>query len=153
MPAVLGGVYGKLTVIKDSGRRSKSRGIIWSCQCSCGGFVEVWGADLVRGTTKSCGCISHGKPTHGLSLTKEYRTYQNMKQRCNNKKSINYKYYGGRGICCEFHTFESFYDEVGKAPSLEHSIDRVDNNGHYTVGNCRWATKTEQQLNRRNNIS
>lgn len=82
----------------------------------------------------------------------EYRAWQNMKHRCYNPNHASYKNYGARGIkvCDEWmHDFTAFYRELGPRPSDNHSIDRIDNDGHYEPGNVRWATRTMQQYNRR----
>lgn len=79
----------------------------------------------------------------------EYRIYNHIKDRCNNPNDKAYRHYGGRGIEIKFKTFDEFYESVGQRPSLKHSIDRLDNDGHYEDGNLRWATKREQNLNQR----
>jgi hypothetical protein len=83
----------------------------------------------------------------------EYLAWDHMKQRCFNPNSKNYKHYGGRGIkVCDrwVNSFENFYNDMGAKPSKEHSIDRINNDGNYEPGNCRWATNIEQQRNRTN---
>ena len=90
----------------------------------------------------------HGGAVKNRSVP-EYRAYINAKTRCSNPNVPNYKYYGGRGIEFRFKTFEEFIKSVGLRPSAEHSLDRIDVNGHYEVGNLRWATRSEQQHNRR----
>ena len=93
--------------------------------------------------------IKHGesKPT-----TKEYRAWFSIIARCTNKKNIGYHLYGGRGIkvCDQWrNSYSAFLLDVGRAPSPEHSIDRINNDGNYEPGNCKWSTRLEQTHNRR----
>lgn len=97
--------------------------------------------------------LSHiGKPptkkTHGLSKTPTYRTWESMKRRCS---SMN-KNYGARGIkvCQRWNRFENFFADMGLRPAGK-TLDRIDVNGNYEPGNCRWATQSEQMLNTRKN--
>lgn len=95
----------------------------------------------------------HFNTKHGMSGSKEYGAWRNMRKRCYDPKHKSYKYYGARGIsvCNEWNkSFINFYLFIGKAPSKKHSIDRIDNDGNYEPGNVMWATKKQQVLNRRN---
>lgn len=80
-----------------------------------------------------------------------YGVWATMLQRCNNPNNTNYHKYGGRGIkvCEEWLSFDKFIGDMGTRPSLEYTIDRIDNNKGYNVSNCRWATKITQSINRR----
>ena len=85
--------------------------------------------------------------------SKEYRAWQNLRNRCNNKKYYLFHRYGGRGIkvCCRWDSYNNFISDMGRAPSKNHSIDRVDNDLGYNPDNCKWSTYIEQANNRINN--
>lgn len=97
--------------------------------------------------------------SHGLEKTREYRIWSGMKTRCYNPNVTHYEHYGGRGIkiCDRWrNSFTNFYNDMGKAPTEYHSIDRRNSNGDYTPTNCRWATPQEQAINhnlQKNNTS
>jgi len=95
--------------------------------------------------------ITHGNQTHGMTSSPEHISWKGMKQRCLNKNNPAYNRYGGRGIkiCNEWmHSFDSFYHDMGPKTKNK-SLDRIDNDGNYESGNCRWATSSEQARNRR----
>lgn len=88
--------------------------------------------------------------THGCYRTVEYRAWKCMKGRCYNARADRYKHYGARGItvCTRWrNSFENFLADMGKRPSIEHSLGRKDNDGNYEPGNCRWETRIEQARN------
>ena len=122
-------------------------------------MTVVLGANLKRGTTRSCGCLAlevwAANPVkHGLEGTHVYRAWQRMKARCTDQRRDAYKHYGGRGItvCSQWRdNFLAFYEHVGRPPSRSHSLERVDVNGNYEPGNVTWATPKEQCNNRRSN--
>ena len=91
---------------------------------------------------------------HGHSYSTEYKIWQGIHQRCCNPKASGYARYGGRGVVVapEWGTFEAFLRDMGHRPSLLHSLDRRANDGPYSKDNCRWATGSEQQNNRRDNV-
>lgn len=155
--------FGRLVVIRQGKivRREYSYGwmteVYWICACDCGAETEVAAKRLRNGQSKSCGCLRVEKSaenfrTHGESKGPEYKSWLHMNERCNNPSSGSFENYGGRGILCKFNTFDEFLEHVGKRPSKKHSIDRIDNDGHYEPGNVRWAVKTTQIRNRSNTV-
>lgn len=154
---ITGQKYGRLTALSDVGKDIRN-GRVWRCLCECGNYVNVPSNKLRQNHTRSCGCwknesASDRFKTHGQSRrTPEYRTWSAMKTRCTNPNAQHYDKYGGRGISISprwVDNFDNFYEDMGPKPSPKHSIDRIDVNGNYEPGNCRWATKTEQSRNTR----
>jgi hypothetical protein len=154
-----GQIFGRLVVSHRYGNDGKNT--TWLCNCECNGpksaNVIVQTYNLRMGKTVSCGCLRKEKVAisakrHGMRGTKVYKTWINIKDRCYNPKAEAYKNYGGRGITVDDHwkeSFENFYNDMGSPPSDEHSIERNDVYGNYTLSNCRWATTTEQSNNKR----
>lgn len=160
----IGTTFGRLTVvgeaepIVDKSGRNHSGSIV---RCECGTERTVRNSRLRSGETASCGCLRAEKSvelgrscaTHQLSKSAEHNTWISMTYRCRNENHVSFKNYGGRGITvCDrwLNSFEAFLEDMGPRPSSEHSIDRIDNDGNYEPGNCRWATVMEQGRNKRN---
>lgn len=148
--------FGRLVIDGYAGVRGAGRGqTIWLCRCDCGSTTSVAAGHLRCGHTRSCGCLRTGPPaskTHGKRRTPEYGTWSKMVQRCINPRDRAFVYYGGRGIgvCDRWRqSFEAFLADVGPRPSPNHSIDRINNDGHYEPSNVRWATDLEQGRNTR----
>lgn len=150
----LGLRFGRLTVLERLPRKSKTdTNARWLCRCDCGRATTVYGQDLKRGRTQSCGCLqAEVRMQHGMAHTPVYAVYKQMLQRCENPNSQAYENYGGRGIkvCDEWHTFEKFFADMGDRPK-GFSIDRIDVNGNYCKENCRWVVSKVQNNNKRNN--
>ena len=128
------------------------------CVCElCGKKVFVEKRNLISGNSKTCGCTRRSAMTksvtkHGLSKSPESTAWRKTKDKCFNNKNPDFKYYGGRGrVMCERwrNYFENFFADMGPRPSQKHSIDRINNDGNYEPGNCRWATRKIQSMNTR----
>jgi hypothetical protein len=159
MPAKLdltGKRFGRLVTVRHAqevaGPKAATR---WECICDCGTHLLASTRSLRSGHTKSCGCLQKERVTqrstrHGLTKTPTWRAWRAMVARCTVSTNASYPSYGGRGIsvCPRWRQFENFLADMGDRPSGT-TIDRVDNDGNYEPANCRWATREQQDSNKR----
>lgn len=125
------------------------------CKCECGNTTNVTLPNLI--STLSCGCMRKKisrdvNIRHNMCKSPEYRSWRAMKARCLNSNHYSFKNYGGRGIKIHklwIDSFEIFIDDMGKRPTLNHTLDRIDNDGNYEPNNCRWATYKQQAQNKK----
>ena len=155
--------FGKLVVREiapDHTTPDGHRRVQWLCQCDCGGLVTVLAHQLCRPNgTWSCKCVrnvSNGESDYKRGkMTSEWRTWSGLFERCYNPNHNSFHRYGGRGItvCDRWReSYKNFLEDMGRKPTPQHSIDRVDGNKGYEPLNCRWATKKEQGETKRNTV-
>lgn len=152
--------FGRLTVIERAPNRN-GKITQWLCECECGTELVVQAVHLRTGHTRSCGCLkrdmiaSTGRAnlTHGhrIANSRTYETWRAMIRRCELPTNDNYRYYGAKGVrvCSRWrNSFEAFLEDMGERPAGK-TIDRINPEGNYEPGNCRWATPLEQRHNQR----
>lgn len=154
---LLGQKFGRLIVLSEA--PSRGRHYYWACACECGRQTTVCTTHLRSGKIDNCSCkkserISVKIRTHGQSHSPEFNSWASMWDRCTNKNNKSYSRYGSRGIsvCERWDSFENFLADLGKRPSIKHSLNRLKNDGNYEPGNCTWSTKKEQANNRRSSL-
>lgn len=137
------------------------------CRCErCGAVCAPTVKVLRNGSAISCGCWrAERKTTHGMHRRPEYRVWADMLSRCRNPHDDQYRNYGGRPggairVCRRWESFENFMSDMGQRPPGRtvggmplYTLDRIDNEGGYEPGNCRWATWHEQKKNQRRRMA
>jgi hypothetical protein len=149
---------GCLVVVRQHPER-RLRKVQWVCRCDCGGERLVVSSELQKQKVTRCVACRQRQlegndynRQHGLTNSSTYKSWRSMKDRCTRASHHAWDNYGGRGIqVCQrwLNSFEAFLADVGERPSLELSLDRIDNDGHYEPGNVRWATALQQRHNQR----
>lgn len=161
---IAGVKFNKLTAIKKV--NSRSLRTFWLFRCDCGIEKEIDSAHVRYGKIQSCGCYLQSilsdnakkyiaplagivNTTHGMSKKKVYAIWKTMRDRCKNSNNKDWRHYGGAGVtvCERWGKFENFYADMGEPNGL--TLDRINPNGNYEPSNCRWATWSEQNLNKR----
>lgn len=147
----------RLTAL-GAARRTTYGKWLWHYRCACGNEFTALKNNVAAGKTTSCGCARRQNSKkvnwkHGGCKNKSFSVWYNMLQRCENSEHRMWKHYGQRGItvCDRWKSYENFRSDMGEPPDgME--LDRIDNDGHYSIDNCRWSTRSQQNRNKRNTL-
>ena len=139
-------------VIKTHIEHCKKYRSYFNVVCECGEESSPAAYHVINGFTSACKFCAPKK--HGHYKTSTYRVWSGARNRCFNPKNKDYKNYGARGIsmCERWNKFENFLEDMGEKP-INLTLDRINNEGNYEPGNCRWATLSQQRRNQRNKKS
>lgn len=159
MKCNIGDKFGRLTVLEKTSLRNMAQA---TCMCECGNKITVYSANLIRGKTRSCGCLYKESrllinKTHGETHDRLYGIWTNMKTRCYNEKASEWKYYGGKqiSVCPEWKESYENFAKWAKSNGYDEklTIDRKEGDKNYTPSNCRWADYYTQNQNKSDNIN
>lgn len=149
--------FDRWTVL-DFSHRNKRGSAFWLCRCECGKEKRIYGSELVRGKTRSCGCLiadtaRKNNTKHGMSAHPAYWVWRSMRDRCRLPTHQAWRNYGGRGItvCDRWLDFPNFWEDMGATYAEGLTLDRINNAGGYCKENCRWVTSQIQGNNKRTN--
>lgn len=153
--------FNRLTAVSFHHRDDKL--YFWTFKCDCGNETVTNSSSVVRGKTRSCGClqketianVGYSNATHGHSRTPEYGTWLAMHRRCSDKDAPGYENWGGRGItvCERWKELSNFIADMGPRPKGRYTLERVNNELGYSPENCVWASYHTQHRNKRTNIN
>lgn len=151
---IAGKSFGLLTAIERTGEMTWGASL-WRCRCACGKEAIAAINSLNQGTVQSCGCLRSTKARlrgdfHGERATRTYKSWDNMIQRCTNPRKDDFNIYGGMGtkVCERWRSYRLFKEDMGERPEGM-TLDRIDPNGDYEPGNCRWADVLTQARNKK----
>lgn len=153
-----GMTFGTLTILAYAGK-CKSNKTLWLAKCTCDRRGLYRTGNLMAGQATKCRWCQNTKHGHtknkeNVGTSRTYRTWDSMRARCYKPHNISYKYYGALGVVvCERwkDSFDNFLADMGERPK-DRSLDRINPEGNYEPGNCRWATSKEQAANKRKRI-
>ena len=138
---LVGRKFGLLTVQRRSDQGKYPRYVYWECLCDCGGVHLAIAQNLKQAKVPNCGCLRgqnekvrrEACTKHGMAGSREYKVWNDMKNRCSLPSVKSYKNYGGRGIsvCERWMDFRNFLADMGNRPTPKHTIERIDTNGNY----------------------
>lgn len=154
----IGQRFAMLTVVAEVERSAAGqRRLLCKCECGNERVFQAW--HVFSGSTTHCGCNEFSLRakvhiTHGKSNSRAYGIWCGIKARCFNKNERAYKHYGARGItmCQRWKdNFTAFLADMGEPPT-DYQIDRIDNDGNYELGNCRWVSCGVNMRNQRRTL-